>query len=304
MAKNYFDRYVWLIDVINRHGHITKKELDELWYRSPLNEKRDKTLPERTFHNHRVAILDTFGIELKCDRTFGYYIANGEDLEGDSIREWLFSSMSMSNLLKEGRDMRDRILFEKIPSSQRWLSVILNAMRDGRAVEVTYQSFWSDEPGTFTACPYCLKLFRQRWYMLAYNVERGAVRTYALDERTKEVRQTDERFKIPAKFNAEQFFSEYFGIIVGTDWAPQEVKIKVVNDQVKYFDSLPLHNSQRKVAEESNENYTVYHYHLAPTFDFKQELLSRGPAVQVLAPEAFRLEVMDDVAAMAKNYGL
>lgn len=22
MAKNYFDRYIWLIDVINRHGHI------------------------------------------------------------------------------------------------------------------------------------------------------------------------------------------------------------------------------------------------------------------------------------------
>lgn len=304
MAKNYFDRYVWLIDVINRHGHITKKELDELWYRSPLNEKRDKTLPERTFHNHREAILDTFGIELKCDRTLGYYIANSEDLEGDSIREWLLSSMSMNNLLKEGRDMRDRILFERIPSSQRWLSVIVNAMRDNRAVEVTYLSFWRDEPVTFMAYPYCLKLFKQRWYMLAKSEGKDEPRVYSLDERMIDIKTTDEKYKLPAKFNAEQFFSEYFGIIVGTDWEPQEVKIKVVNDQVKYFDSLPLHDSQRKVAEESNENYTVYRYHLAPTFDFKQELLSRGPAVQVLAPEAFRLEVMDDVAAMAKNYGL
>jgi len=304
MAKNYFDRYVWLIDVINRHGHITKKEIDDLWYRSPLNERRDKTIPERTFHNHREAILDTFGIELKCDRTLGYYIANSEDLEGDSIREWLLSSMSMNNLLKEGCDMRDRILFERIPSSQKWLSLIVNTMRDNKAIEVTYQSFWREEPTTFTAYPYCLKLFKQRWYMLAKSEGKDEPRVYSLDERMIDIKTTDEKYKLPAKFNAEQFFSEYFGIIVGTDWEPQEVKIKVENDQVKYFDSLPLHDSQRKVAEESNENYTVYRYHLAPTFDFKQELLSRGPAVQVLAPEAFRLEVMDDVAAMAKNYGL
>ena len=27
MAKNYFDRYVWLIGVINRHGHISFKDI-------------------------------------------------------------------------------------------------------------------------------------------------------------------------------------------------------------------------------------------------------------------------------------
>ena len=304
MAKNYFDRYVWLIDTINRHGHISKKDIDELWYRSPLNERRDKELPERTFHNHREAIFDTFGIEIKCDRSLGYYIANSDDLEGDGIRQWLLESLSMSNLLNESKDMRDRILFEKIPSSQKWLSVIVNAMRDGKVIEMTYQSFWRDEPNTYKAKPYCLKLFKQRWYMLAKSEGKDEPRVYSLDERMIDIKTTDEDYKLPAKFNAEQFFSEYFGIIVGTDWEPQEVKIKVVIDQVKYFDSLPLHDSQRKVAEESNEEFTVYRYHLAPTFDFKQELLGRGSAVQVLAPEAFRLEVMEDVAAMAKNYGL
>ena len=105
MAKNYFDRYVWLINTIDRHGHISKEDIDELWYRSPLNEKRDKKLPERTFHNHREAILETFGIEIKCDRSLGYYIANSEDLEADGIRHWLLESLSMNNMLNETRDM-------------------------------------------------------------------------------------------------------------------------------------------------------------------------------------------------------
>ena len=304
MAKNYFDRYVWLIDVINRHGHISFKDISYLWSRSPLNTVGENYLPERTFHNHREAIFDTFGIEIKCDRSLGYYIANSDDLEADGIRQWLLESLSMNNLLNETKDMRDRILFEKIPSSHKWLPVIVNAMRDGKVIEMTYQSFWKDEPCTFKANPYCLKLFKQRWYMLAKSEGKDTPRIYSLDERMIDVKPTDENYMLPAKFNAEEYFNDYFGIIVGTEWAPQEIKIRVVNDQVKYFDSLPLHDSQIKVPAESNEEYTVYRYHMAPTFDLKQELLSRGPAVEVLSPEAFRLEIQEDIAAMAKKYGL
>ena len=302
MAKNYFDRYVWLIDVINRHGHISFKDISYLWSRSPLNTVGENYLPERTFHNHREAIFDTFGIEIKCDRSLGYYIANSDDLEADGIRQWLLESLSMNNLLNETKDMRDRILFEKIPSSQKWLPVIVNAMRDGKVIEMTYQSFWRDEPNTYKAKPYCLKLFKQRWYMLAKSEGKDEPRIYALDERMLNVVQTDLGYKLPTKFNAEKFFADYFGIIVGTDYEPTEVRIRVAKDQENYFDTLPLHDSQRKVEAESNEDYTVYRYHLATTFDFKQEILSRGPAVAVLSPEYFRQEVLDDIKNMVSNY--
>ena len=121
--------------------------------------------------------------------------------------------------------MRDRILFEKIPSSQRWLSVIVNAMRAGKVIEMTYQSFWRDEPNTYKAKPYCLKLFKQRWYMLAKSEGKDTPRIYSLDERMIDVKPTDENYMLPAKFNAEEYFNDYFGIIVGTEWAPQEIKI-------------------------------------------------------------------------------
>ena len=302
MAKNYFDRYVWLIDTINRHGHISKHDIDELWWRSPLNEKRDRELPERTFHNHREAILDTFGIEIKCDRSLGYYIANSEDLEADGIKQWLMESLSMSNLLNESKDMRDRILFEKIPSSQRWLSTIVNTMRDGKAIEMTYQTFWQDEPSTFTAHPYCLKLFKQRWYMLAKREDKEYPRIYALDERMLDVVQTKKALKVPVKFDAKEFFSNYFGIIVGNDCKPSIVEIKVVADQVKYVETLKLHDSQTVI--EATPEYSIFRYCLVPTFDFRQEILSRGPSVEVLSPEWFREEVKQDIVGMMKNYGL
>ncbi len=302
MAKNYFDRYVWLIDVINRHGHISKREIDELWFSSPLNEKRDKELPERTFHNHREAILDTFGIDIKCDRSLGYYIANSDDLESNGIRQWLLESLSLNNLMNETKDMRDRILFEKIPSSQKWLPVIVNAMRDGKVIEMTYQSFWRDEPNTYKAKPYCLKLFKQRWYMLAKSEGKDEPRIYSLDERMINVVQTDQDYKLPAKFKAEKFFADYFGIIVDCEKKPALIEIKVDADQSKYVKSLPLHASQAVIEE--TPDYTIFQYHLVPTFDFTQEILSHGGAFQVLSPEWYCDEIKAEVSRMYKNYAL
>lgn len=301
MAKNYFDRYIWLIDLVHRSGYISFEEIDRSWRFSHYNKTRER-LPQRTFFNHLDAIYDIFRIEIKCDRSLGYYIANSDDLEGDDIRQWLLESLSLNNLLNETKDMRDRILFEKIPSSQKWLSVIVNAMREGKAAKITYKSFWRDEESTFVAYPYCLKLFKQRWYMLATSAGVDDLWIYALDERMINVVQTEEKYSIPKRFNAEEFFSNYFGVIIGTDWEPQEVKIKVVNNQVRYFDTLPLHISQQKVEEESDDEYTVYKYHLAPTHDFKKEILSWGPDVEVLSPEDFRQELKDAVAYMTEQY--
>lgn len=302
MAKNYFDRYVWLLNVINDYGPISFKEISRRWAGSQVNTYGESYLPERTFHNHRVAILETFGIEIKCDRSQGYYIANRSELQGDGVREWLISSLSLNNLLNECRDMRDCILFEKIPSSQKWLTTIVSAMRDRKAIMITYQSFWKDKSFTFPAYPYCLKLFKQRWYMLAASDGADDLRIYSLDERMTNVEVTDENYEIPSDFDAEEFFSNYFGVIIGTDWEPQEVKIKVAKDQVKYFDTLPLHVSQQKVEEESDEEFTIYRYYLAPTHDFKKEIMSWGADVEVISPEDFRQEIKDEINAMQEYY--
>lgn len=47
---------------------------------------------------------------------------------------------------------------------------------------------------------------------------------------------------------------------------------------------MPLHSSQQKIEEKSDDTHTVYRYRLVPTFDFKQGLLRLGPSVEVLEP--------------------
>ena len=300
MAKNYFDRYVWLISTIARHEYIRFSDINDAWTRSSINEKHEN-LSQRTFFNHIDAILMVFGIEIKCDRSRGYYIANNEYIESDGMRQWLLESLSLNNLLNEAKDMKGRVLFEKIPSSRNWLSVIVDAMRDEQAVEMTYQGFTRPEPHTFIAHPWCVKLFKRRWYMLARSEDYKEPRIYALD-RIHEIYPVDKKLKVPHTFNATKFFAEYFGVTVTPGCKVETVDVRVIAGQAKYFESLPLHASQTKISED--EHYTVFRYHIVPTYDFKQELLSRGPAVEVLAPEGFRYEIMEDIAKMAANYGL
>ena len=303
MAKNYFERYIWLIDLINRHGYISRKDIDRAWAYSSHNDRggasmQEDHIPDRTFFNHIDAIFETFGIEIKCNRAKGYYLANSEDIEGDGIRKWLLDSMSLNSVLNETKDMRDKILFESVPSNKRWFSEIVNAIRDRKTIEMTYQSFYADGPSTFEAHPWCLKLFKQRWYMLARSVNHKEPRIYSLD-RIHDIRETENDLKVPKSFNASTFFNNFFGIIINEE-KPVKVVLKVDEDQVKYFRSLPLHDSQKET--ETTDCYSVFEYRLVPTFDFEQEVLRHGPSVEVLAPADFRETIRNDAKAMLERY--
>lgn len=295
MAKNFFKRYIWLVDLINRRKYVSFKEINEAWMRSPLNETGDP-LSERTFFNHKDAIAGMFGIEILNDRSLGFYIGRS-DVGSDETSDWMLHTLCLNNVLHENADMKDRILMEKVPSSERFLTDIISAMRDFRVIRLCYQSFRHPEPFCFNVRPYCVKYFKQRWYLLG-DSDLG-LRIYSLD-RFVDMEELEEHFEIPKGFDAEEYFGKYFGVIIGEE--PEDVKIRVVPDQVKYFRTLPLHGSQRETVQEDGSS--VFSYHIAPTFDFVQEILSHGADVEVLEPAELRESIADIIAGMASRYGL
>lgn len=295
MAKNFFKRYIWLVDLINRRKYVSFKEISEAWMRSPLNETGDP-LSERTFFNHKDAIAGMFGIEILNDRSLGFYIGRS-DVGSDETSDWMLHTLCLNNVLHENADMKDRILMEKVPSSERFLTDIISAMRDFRVIRLCYQSFRHPEPFCFNVRPYCVKYFKQRWYLLG-DSDLG-LRIYSLD-RFVDMEELEEHFEIPKGFDAEEYFGNYFGVIIGEE--PEDVKIRVVPDQVKYFRTLPMHGSQMETAQEDGSS--VFSYHIAPTFDFVQEILSHGADVEVLEPAELRESIADIIAGMASRYGL
>lgn len=106
MANSYLKRYAWLIDVVRRHEYITQSDISDLWEISSLNDEGGP-LPERTFHNHRKSIEEMFGIEIKFNKSKGYYIAGSDELS-DEMNEWLLTSLSVSTAVSESKDLKDR----------------------------------------------------------------------------------------------------------------------------------------------------------------------------------------------------
>ena len=297
MAKNYFNRYIWLIDLIQRSGYISFEEIDRAWRRSTHNEYGEG-LSERTFFNHKKAINDTFGIEIKCDRSLGYYISNDDDVQTDALKNWMLQSLSLNNIMNEGSDLRDRIICEDVPSSQKWLPEIMAAMRDGKKLEMTYKSFWRTEANTYPVAPYCLKLFKQRWYMLAKCDAYEHLRIYSLD-RILHLNQTKQNYTLPKGFDPKDTFRKLFGVIL--DNGPiEKVTIRVSENQVKYYQTLPLHHSQEE--GETGDGYTEFSYRLVPTYDFTRELLSKGETIEVMSPAWLRKEVAKELRRAVKMY--
>ena len=300
MAGNIFRKYIWLVDTIYRAGHegITQKEINERWVKSDLSD--GLPIPRKTFNNHRIQIEEIFNINIDCHSgTYRYYIDFDEELEKKGLRSWLLNTFSISNLLNDCGDIRERILLESIPSGQQYLTAFIEAMRGNFTMEMTYQSFNRNEPSTYTIEPYCIKFFKQRWYVVAYSELAEETRTYAFD-RIQSIKVNESHFKLPNDFDAGTYFVNSFGIIIEKDKKPEKVTINVYNEQEKYLDKLPLHPSQQRVAKEGD--HYVYNYFVVPTFDFKQAILSYGSCLEVVTPKWFADWIADDVEAMHEFY--
>ena len=299
MAKNYFKSYIWLLEILQSRGPQTLKEIKDLWKRSAINEE-GKELATRTFANHIASIADIFGIDIVCDRkTNRYYIENIDDVGGKSIREWMLDALCLNSLLNESATLRDRVIFENVPSNRRFLADIIQAIRDNYKLEIRYKSYRKTEEETFIIEPYFLKEFKRRWYLYGHKGDVDGPHMMALD-RMIDVDIIPEEFTMPEEFLAEDYFRGIYGARVYPNMKREIVKLKVYGTQVQYFRSLPLHSSQKEV--EKNDKYSVFTYFITPDYDFKQDVLSFGDKVEVLEPKELREEMRGIVKKLNKIY--
>lgn len=297
MPKDLFNRYLWIVDTIRRHGTITRDELNRQWMRTTFSN--GQPMPRRTFYNYRNAIEEIFHINIVCNTsTFEYSIDDGGEKNAASVTDWMLNTASMSNTLTEARDISSRIFLEDVPSARQYLSTVVSALRENRTIEFAYTPFSrSGRPKGVRLEPYFLKIFRLRWYVTGRNIKENVIKTYAL-ERMTEVNITPDTFKMPGDFDAEDYFRHSFGIVF-SQGEPRRVTLRVEPRQAKYFRALPLHHSQSEMV---TDGYSVFTYYLRLTPDFVQELLSYGPRVTVIGPPELRAMIIQNLNESIENY--
>ena len=289
--------YIWLVNTIAR-GPITLAAINDKWARASVNDYKTDSIPECTFHRWKNNIQLLFDVIIKCNTHGEYYIEDGENLRSENWRNRMFQLFAMNSLLKDSKELRDRIAYESIPSGERYLTTIVEAMRDNCLLEMTYQGFAKTEPSTFLIEPYCLKMFKQRWYMLAHSPGKDKTLIYALD-RIHALEPTTKKFKLPRNFDAEFYFRNTYGVS-GMEQQPEEVEIKIEAYQANFLRTLPLHASQTEV--ERQEQFSIFRYNIVPSFEFKQELRKHGSVLEVLKPQWLRDEFRKDLQYQLSKY--
>ena len=189
--------------------------------------------------------------------------------------------MAVHSMMDQAQDMNECILYEDIPEGTQYLSLIVDAIKQRHQLSFTYHSFNRQEQYELTLAPYCLKVFKQRWYVAGCpSTHPNEIRIYALD-RVKDMRPTDLAYTYPKTFNAKEFFAPYYGVFRNAE--PVKVIIEANPTSTQFLRLLPIHESQKELRQFHGN--TFFEYYIAPTFDFIQELRTHGTDIRVREPE-------------------
>lgn len=303
MSVSQYKRYIWLVDTIRSAGKISKEEIDRKWANARINDNHESRLADSTFFRYKNDIEELFDIEILCDRTNGLYYIDDSDINSQT-KQWLLSQFAVNQSLDTSRELRDRILYEPIPEGTEYLTTIVNAMRDSKWLQVSHLRFDSKEPPhIFLLAPLCLKVFKQRWYVLGFveeldgvhNIPKDEPRLYALD-RMKHMETMEKTFRLPKDFDSQSYFSGFYGVFRGKQFTPELIRARFSEDAAPYVRSLPLHHSQQEVEP------CVFEWFVAPTLDFVQQLRTHGSKVEILAPESLRKQFSEDAKRILNMY--
>lgn len=136
--------------------------------------------------------------------------------------------------------------------------------------------------------PYFLKENQGRWYLIAKH--EGILKTFGID-RIKGLIINEHQFKRDNEVNADEMFRNCYGIWDDPNTPIEEIELKYDALDGKFLKTLPLHHSQRVLAD-TDEEFRIS-LKLKITNDFVMALLSRSHSLEVIKPAHLKSRIRE-----------
>ena len=261
-------------------------------YLSRLNSNYVRN--EKTIRRDFQSIEELFGYEIEYDKSLRVYKI--EKVVNDAHKDKLLESIALMNILQQTENVNKYIhLDNKQISGIEYLNDIIEAIENKHVLSFTLNSYW-DEATKRKCAPIAIKEAMKRFYLIAYDFDKKAIRNYGLD-RISNFRVLDEKFS-PGAYDVDKMYQHAFGIENYDD--PVNVVLQFDNTQFNYLTSLPLHHSQKIIKEEA-DTFTINLF-VHPTHELKMEILKFGDYCEVLEPDFYREELKNTVNNLYKKY--
>ena len=298
MVTELLKKYIWLVQTFIRAGEkgLTLNEISDKW-----EDRFDSAYSRRTFNNHREAIYEVFGITIGCNRsTNRYFIEYSEDVADENAQTaWLINTFTVNSMLSLGKErLSGRVSVEDVPSGHQHLTNVMEAMDGNYELLLGYRKYTSSQEEVFTIRPYAVKEFARRWYIVAYCMERKALRVYGLDRITS-LETTGKKFRMEEGFDVDELFATSFGIYLPEDKG-QTIKFRTTQKEANFLRDLPIHHSQEEIS--SNSDSVTFSIFVCPNTSLVMEFCKYGSRIEIISPDSFRKTVAEEFQKAAKLY--
>lgn len=184
--------------------------------------------------------------------------------------------------------------FESTPAAggSHHLATLLDAAKNRNPIKLSYKKFTSDSESQYELHPYLLKEYRSRWYLLAHDVAKGAIRTFGLD-RVLSVEVDSKDTFTKGDFDSESYFKHAVGITVIDNSPPVKVVLRANPMLGSYLSSQPLHPSQ-KIQEQ--KDHVIITYNILITFEFIQWIMGLITEVEIVEPVSLRMKIAEKIS--------
>jgi len=150
------------------------------------------------------------------------------------------------------------------------------------AIRTTYQTF-DGRVSEYKLYPYHLLAYHGNWYLMAWNVEKKSVATFALS-RFRRIEATGQSFTRPDAFSPEAYARQAFGIVGGEE--PIKVRLLFEPKLAVYITERQWHPSQE--FRPRPDGRVEMRLETTGRKELVRWVLSWMPDVKVLAPQSLR----------------
>jgi len=194
---------------------------------------------------------------------------------------------------ERGRRLARRLGTPRTPPAEaKKLAVLERAVRENRAVDLTYFTDWSEAVSSRTVRPYAVIAAPGGRYLVGHDSNRDAILTFRIDHVLR-LRATAERFTPPADFDAARY----------VDWKapgnPKQVQAVLRFDSEAAAEAL----DQFPGARPGPAGSRIVRLAVWPGAAFCRFVLSWAGACEVLEPTVLRQEVRDYARQVAASHG-
>ncbi len=148
--------------------------------------------------------------------------------------------------------------------------------------------------------PYFLKQFNNRWYVFGYEIKEDSIIRIGLDRIENLAEMSNVKYKNDiTDFN--EYFDDVIGVTVSAEKKVERITIRVDKKDWPYVESKPLHGSQRKPFNITDEclDFTI---DVIPNYEFEALILSYGETMEVISPEHIREKLKKRLEELVNKY--